>query len=324
MTWEDLIVQRLFRPLGMARTSPRSADFFADSNRAAGHVRAEGAWVARYQRDPDTESPAGGVSSSVRDLSRWVRLQLAGGKLDGTQIIAATALAEPYRPQMISNPPKDPLTDFASFYGLGWNVSYDSHGNVHLGHSGAFALGAATMIALRPAANFGIVVLTNAAPIGAAETIGTAFADIIEYGTPQFDYATIFPQVFAAALQAPYGTAVDYTTPPAQLAPPQPLDVYTGAYTNDLYGEITFVAEGGTLTMRQGPHRTPFAMAHFTGDVFTYQPTGENAYGLSAVTFTVGSDGKASRVVVENLNIGGYGTFTRVAVAVALPSRLGS
>jgi hypothetical protein len=76
--------------------------------------------------------------------------------------------------------------------------------------------------------------------------------------------------------------------------------------------------------MRQGPHRTPFAMAHFTGDVFTYQPTGENAYGLSAVTFTVGSDGKASRVVVENLNIGGYGTFTRVAVAVALPSRLGS
>ena len=45
----------------------------------------------------------------------------------------------------------------------------------------------------------------------------------------------------------------------------------------------------------------------------TYQPVGENAYGLSAVTFTVGAEGKATRVVVENLDIHGQGTFTRVA-----------
>ena len=39
--------------------------------------------------------------------------------------------------------------------------------------------------------------------------------------------------------------------------------------------------------------------------------TGENGYGLSAVTFTVGADGKAASVVVENLNKNGQGSFMR-------------
>jgi hypothetical protein len=45
--------------------------------------------------------------------------------------------------------------------------------------------------------------------------------------------------------------------------------------------------------------------------VFSYQPTGESAYGPSGVTFTVGADGKASSVVIENLNIYNTGTFSR-------------
>ncbi|MFF7138817.1 MULTISPECIES: hypothetical protein [unclassified Streptomyces] len=39
--------------------------------------------------------------------------------------------------------------------------------------------------------------------------------------------------------------------------------------------------------------------------------TGENAVGLSGVTFTVGSNGRADKVRVENLNTTGLGTFTR-------------
>ena len=39
---------------------------------------------------------------------------------------------------------------------------------------------------------------------------------------------------------------------------------------------------------------------------------GEMAGGLSGVTFAVGPDRRASRVVVENLDVNGQGTFTRV------------
>jgi hypothetical protein len=52
-------------------------------------------------------------------------------------------------------------------------------------------------------------------------------------------------------------------------------------------------------------------MTHYDRDTFTYETEGENAVGTSGITFTVGPDGKATHVVVENLNVRGEGTFKR-------------
>src|SRR5213080_622539 len=87
LEWEEAAVQRLYKPLGMTATSSRYADFVARSNKALGHVLVDGKWVQKFKRDPDTESPAGGVSSSVNDLTKWMRLQLANGKFEGKQIV---------------------------------------------------------------------------------------------------------------------------------------------------------------------------------------------------------------------------------------------
>jgi hypothetical protein len=54
-----------------------------------------------------------------------------------------------------------------------------------------------------------------------------------------------------------------------------------------------------------------FPMQHYDRDTFTYETVGENAVGRSGVTFTIGPDGKAIRVIVENLNVRGEGTFLR-------------
>src|SRR5262245_4511715 len=120
-TWEDLAADRLFKPLGMDRTSYRHADYAAAANRAKLHARIEGKWVAKYDRDPDAQAPAGGASSTARDLAKWMRLLLADGTFDGKRVIAAEALAETYRPQVVKEPAKKP-TDPTGFYGLGWNV----------------------------------------------------------------------------------------------------------------------------------------------------------------------------------------------------------
>ncbi|MFF9816530.1 hypothetical protein [Streptomyces sp. NPDC014006] len=47
-----------------------------------------------------------------------------------------------------------------------------------------------------------------------------------------------------------------------------------------------------------------------TGGTFTYRTQGENAVGLSGVTFHVDS-GKAASVTVEHLDANELGTFTR-------------
>src|SRR5690606_26721301 len=56
--WATLSEEVLYRPLGMHVTSSRFADFMAQTNRAVPHVKIEGTYTPRYQREPDAQSPA--------------------------------------------------------------------------------------------------------------------------------------------------------------------------------------------------------------------------------------------------------------------------
>lgn len=305
--WEQLSSERLYRPLGMTRTSSRHADFSGAANRASLHVPEGGRWVARYQRDADAQAPAGGVSSSVRDLGQWLRLQLAGGRLDGRAVVDGAALAETHRPQSISQPPRDPTTDRAGFYGLGWNVSYTDRGTVQLSHSGAFDLGAATAVYLLPAESLGIVVLSNSQPLGVPEALSLSFLDLATTGAVKRDYLTAIRPVFQAMEQQDYPVVVT----PARPLPARPADAYTGTYANAYVGQVAVVRRGDGLELQLGPRLTPFPLTPVSGDTFRYQPAGENAYGPSAVTFTVGADGRATAVRIDNLNLNGQGVLQR-------------
>ena len=95
--WDVVASEQLIKPLGMKSTSTKFADYAAANNRAVGHVQIDGKWVAKYTRNADAQSPAGGFSSSVRDVAPWLRLQLADGKIDGKQLIDAGVLAETKR-----------------------------------------------------------------------------------------------------------------------------------------------------------------------------------------------------------------------------------
>jgi CubicO group peptidase (beta-lactamase class C family) len=105
-SWEHLADEILFKPLDMADTSYRHGDYQEAPNRALIHVPAGNrTWVAKYNRDADPEAPAGGASSSVRDLARWLRLQLANGSYDGKQIIGPEALGATHVPHVVSGRP---------------------------------------------------------------------------------------------------------------------------------------------------------------------------------------------------------------------------
>jgi hypothetical protein len=54
-----------------------------------------------------------------------------------------------------------------------------------------------------------------------------------------------------------------------------------------------------------------FAMKHYDRDTFTYETVGEYPIVRNGITFTIGPDGKAAQVVVENLNVRGEGIFKR-------------
>jgi CubicO group peptidase (beta-lactamase class C family) len=315
MAWEDASEQKLYRPLGMNSTSSRYADFVARTNKALGHVQVNGKWVQKYQRDPDPESPAGGVSSSVNDLARWMRLQLADGLFDGRRIVDEKALSVAHSPQILTG--FNPQNGLPTFYGLGWNVSYDTEGRLRLGHSGAFALGAATTVLLVPSEHLGIVVLTNAYPIGLAEGLSFTFTDGALYGKATQDWLALFKKVFSdpAALGVFLGT--DYSKPPVSPTPALANSAYVGTYTNNFFGDMQIIEAGDGLAIVEGPHKLTFPLKHYDRDLFAYVTEGENAVGATGVTFTIGADGKATTMIVENLNVRGEGAFRRLSAADA-------
>ncbi|MFB7279060.1 serine hydrolase [Streptomyces hydrogenans] len=308
-SWEELSADRVYEPLGMDSTSSSFADYEKAENKAVLHVRTGDTWSAEHVRDADAQSPAGGASSTAEDMTKWLRLQLADGRFEGEQVVAAEALRETHVPHILAEPPRTPAGR-SGFYGLGWNVSCDDRGRLKLGHSGGFALGAATNVALLPAERLGIVVLTNGEPIGVPEAIATTFMETAQSGAPTVDWLAFLGPIFQQTVQGER-SEVDYSRPPASAAPARASDAYTGTYTNDYYGPMTVSARGDELTMSLGPEERRFVLSHYDGDTFFYRTTGEMAVGLSGVTFTVGSDGRADEVRVENLDTSGLGTFTR-------------
>jgi CubicO group peptidase (beta-lactamase class C family)/pimeloyl-ACP methyl ester carboxylesterase len=311
--WEALCHEKLYKPLGMTSTSSRYVDFVARKNKALGRVLVNGKWEQKFKRDPDAQSPTGGVSSSVNDVAKWIRLQLANGKFDGKQIVSEKPLAETHHPHMLTG--YNPFTNMPTFYGLGWNVSYDQQGRLRLNHSGGFDLGAATFANLVPAEQLGIIVLTNGRPVGIAEALGTIFLDIALYGKPTQDWFPLYKQRFADPATTGTVAGFDYSKPPASPAPALKNTAYLGKYANDFFGEIAVIEKDGGLAIVQGPKNMTFAMKHYDRDTFTYDTIGENAVGRTGITFTIGPDGEATQVVVENLNVRGEGTFKRVSTS---------
>jgi CubicO group peptidase (beta-lactamase class C family) len=315
--WAALSERNIYKPLGMTNTSSNFSDFQANPNHAAGHVKVNGdGYQPKYVRQPDAQTPAAGVSSSVSDVAIWLSMLLSGGKsADGTQVVDAKALLAALSPRIrLTTAGHEALAQVdvrPTFYGYGFEISSDASGRVRLEHSGGFAEGAGTRILAIPNLDVGIVVLTNAAGNGTAEALANEFADFAEYGGIRADWLCGFQKVLAAGLTDPVGSLVG-TPSPANPAPAAPNAAYLGTYKNDYIGPVTVSETGGGLVLTVGPKNMQFPLTHWDGQLFTMVPTGENAPNgsISKVIFALNGD-NASAVTVEFFDADGLGTLRR-------------
>lgn len=308
--WEIVAREHLFDPLGMNATSMVHRDFLARPDRAALHVRVADAWVARLTRDPDAQAPAGGVSSSARDLARWLRLVVNAGQFEGRQRIPSAALAEMHKPLMARGP--NPVTGGASFYGLGWNVEYGRHGTVW-GHAGAFSVGAQTLVAIHPGAKLGLVVLTNGFPSGVPEGLADSFADLVFDGQVSRSWLQEWGAAYGGLFAPSLAAAKAANAAPADATGSLPLAAYMGRYANAYAGEAVVAAVDGALTLTLGPQpgRT-YPLRHVDRDRFASFPDAEMPDRPSAIRFAIGRGGQADAVTVDALDSNGLGTLARV------------
>ncbi|TIS44682.1 serine hydrolase [Mesorhizobium sp.] len=310
-SWEEVAEEKLYRPLGMASTSSRHADFVKHANRAALHIKVDGAWAAKIERDPDAQAPAGGVSSTAGDLSQWVRLVLGDGVYAGKPLIAADALAQTHVPLMTRG--KNPVSGGESFYGLGWNVEFGRHG-LSWGHAGAFSVGARTLVTVFPEEKFGIVILANAFPTGVPEGLSDSFADLVFDGKVEKDWIEAWDGIYAGLFGPAVAAAkATYAARPSPARPAAPASAYTGRYANDFIGDAVVSSAGDGLVLKVGPAGArSYSLTHFDGDLFLTYPDAETPDRPAGVSFVVGSDGKASAMTIEFLDDNHLGTLRRV------------
>ena len=306
-SWEDLSDEVLYRPLGMASTSSRFADFMARPNHAVNHVKVGDKWEPRFQRDPDPQSPAAGVSSSVDDMARWLTMVLANGTYNGQRITSPEALLPAVTPQAVSIPPATPKAR-ASFYGHGFAVSVNSSGRTTYSHSGAFTMGEATNFVVMPSLDLAIIALTNTAPFGVPETLTAQFLDLVQYGQVREDWAALYKKAIAP-INNPEGTLVVKQSPDNPV-PARPLSDYLGTYANDYWGPAVVTERDEALQLELGPKNQKFTLTHWDGDTFTFSLTNENAPPRT-ISKAVFSGFPGATLNLEYYDADKLGTFTR-------------
>jgi hypothetical protein len=162
-----------------------------------------------------------------------------------------------------------------------------------------------------PDLDIGVVVLTNAAACGAAETLAREFLDLVEVGHVTKDWFAQISPIFTAMLR-PKGDLVG-KRPPDNPAPSGPLAVYAGTYANAYFGDVAVVEAGAGLHLKIGPAAVTCPLTRWDNDIFAVAPSGENAPdgSLSSVHFVRKDGAAATDLKIDYLDKNGFGRFAR-------------
>lgn len=265
-----------------------------------------------YDRNPDPQSPAGGVSSNVIDLAKWMNVLLAQGNLQGQEYIDQSVLTAATTGQVVSGHPSSAELR-TNMYGYGFNVGVQPGGRTTVGHSGAFVQGAGTNFQLVPSLDFGIVTLTNGGPIGVPEALNAQVIDLVQFGKISRDWVADYRNAFGQ-LYSPVGDLVG-EEPPAEAAAPENLEEYTGTFVSDYFGTLKISIEGDALVAGLGPEGGyTVELLPWNADTFSFEPTGENAPdgSLSSATFERTAN-SVTGVTLEFFNTQGLGKWKKTA-----------
>lgn len=306
-SWDDLVRERIFEPLGM-RQSVTSIDPLPTlPNVAMPHTRIDEQVRPVAYRDIDNIAPAGSINSSALDMAQWVRLQLGRGEYNGKRIVSERQIREMHSPHTII--PIDtaserlyPETHFRA-YGLGWFLE-DYRGR-KLVHHGGNIDGMSALVAMMPEEDVGVVILTNMNGSGLPGLLMRRIFDLYLGGAGRDWSAEILAFTQQRREQAAERQRAAQAARAENTRPSLPLERYAGTYRDAMYGDVVIAHTGEKLTVNAG--RSFIAdLEHWHYDTFRATWT-DPVLGRTFLTFDLNARGEP-----ETLNVEGLGEFTRV------------
>jgi|GEM_PF-1109906 len=247
----EMLNERLLMPLGMSRTFLPLEQAETAENIATPHSRNVLNDVVTIPLSDEVFvepiAPAGALWSTANDMARYVQLMLNEGVApDGTRLVSAESLARTWEPQIRIGGNLE--------YGLGWIIE-DWKGITVYNHGGN-TLGFSSDMAFVPAADVGIIVLSNQRISPTPSYIRARFLELLyDVEESDLDFPTEEERAEAEENRAEFQATL------VTEASEEAIENFVGTYTNDALGTITIsLADDGALLLDADEFSSPIWM----------------------------------------------------------------
>ncbi|HEY2068414.1 MAG TPA: serine hydrolase [Rhizomicrobium sp.] len=306
-TWEKFVEQRIFAPIGM-KDALTAYDKNA-KNGVALHARMDGPVIGEgplsvleHGLEGVAAAPCGAINASAVDMTLWMQVQLAHGKLpNGKRLYSEAQARMLWTPQIVVSADSfgmvaqalEPITPKFQDYALGWFIE-DYHGHIVVEHTGA-VLGGVAALYLIPEKNIGIATMINSEDGAARRAVAYHLVDYY-LGLPQQDWNGMLKTIMDGMMAR--GEKAVKNTP--QTVHPNtksslPMASYAGVYRDPWYGTATISNRNGGLWISfDKTPRMEGPLTHVADDTFK-AVWGERIVEPAYVTFTIAS-GKIAKL----------------------------
>jgi CubicO group peptidase (beta-lactamase class C family) len=259
-TFEALLRDFVIKPIGLASTTWTYEQSAGMPNVASAHATIAGRQQPirrEVQREPIGAAAA--VQSTVADLTRWMRLHLNNGVLEGKRYVSDSTMRAMHSVQV--GIPTTPamraarlVQDTVIGYGMGWQMM-DFRGHPLVWHTGN-GDGQIAYMVLLPRDRLGVVVLVNtwAAPLIHSALVNRIMDTYLGYEARDWAGETLAR--IPAAVRAQDSALRVMRAMKSETPPRLPLSAYAGRYENPLFGPLLIRHEQSGLTLQMGEGQT--------------------------------------------------------------------
>jgi CubicO group peptidase (beta-lactamase class C family) len=295
--WENFIQDTILSPLEMNSTLVLSTGVAQQSNVASPYTTSYTGQLKKVPFDNwNNLAPAASIVSNVSDLSHWLLLQLDSGRYNGKRILPWNALQKTRDVNIITSSRRSGIypVHFRG-YGLGLFAA-DYNGRQIYWHTGG-AGGMVSNVCFVPEERLGIAILTN--------NDNQNFFELLRYqvldaylGVPYVNRSLQQIGGFRRGMQEQVDEISGWKTRLKGSKPELPLTSYTGAYSNELNGNLTVSQIGNQLKIN-------FATKPDLSATLDYLDNGEwlmqynnIEYGIFVIRFDI-ANGKVRSVTTK-------------------------
>jgi CubicO group peptidase (beta-lactamase class C family) len=256
-SWETVIKNNIFQPLGMTHSNLTIPDLEKDPEASIGYTVKDSGKIQLIKKTDyyhiDAMGPAGAINSSVADMSNWVNTWIHAGKFNGKEIFPAGFARDAMSAQMVSGnglPDADNKDLLFSTYGFGWMMaSYEGHYRVeHGGNIDGFTASTCFF----PSDSIGIIVLANQSNSSIPSIVRNLVADRM-LGLKHKDWNNYLWEGLQKMKQAGKDAEASKTESAAiKTNASHPPKDYTGLYNNKGYGNMNVYLDHDSMFMQVG------------------------------------------------------------------------